>query len=222
MTRLLPFCSVLVSLTGCGPKPFYEWKDEPYVRPVYEQGEEAALEEMSSSLSNNRDVGCRALAVMGEQAFKRGDRMTAHRIAEILMNHYASEENPQVRSTVVAVCLRDTGRDDPEVEEFLRKCIRSDDELVAAAYTMAANHVSGAFEEISSAFASASDYELKYELLGALWLLGDGRAVEIYHRNIADVDRDWPEEIHHMPKKMYIKTLRSRMETLAIPVPNTK
>lgn len=55
---------------------------------------------------------------------------------------------------------------------------------------------------------------MKYELLGALWLLGDGRAVPLYVKTLAEADLLWPRKIHHMKKKTYLQNLKARLETL--------
>ena len=203
-----------VLLGGCRRRWFYEWRDEPYIRPVYEMGEKEALDRVRSISADDRDIGCRALAVYAGEALREGRLEKVREYASLFMDVYEREESPQVRSSIAGICLREAGPGDGRVYRFLKQRLRRLQEPAAAAYSLASLKAPGAFEEISLAFASSVDFELKYELLGALWLLGDARARRLYKETLAEIDTVWPEEIHHLPKPVYKRTLLSRLERL--------
>lgn len=150
LLRFLPLLS-LFAAGGCGM--LYEWRDEPYLRPVYAGGESAARAKMGSSAAKDRDMGCRVLSVIAREARRRGDEARARRLARELMRHYEGEADPQVRSILVAVGLRNAGRGDAEVYRFLKEKLRRGQTPVAAAYTLAALRTPGAFTAIRDAFA---------------------------------------------------------------------
>jgi len=210
-----------LALSGCGRRMLYEWRDEPYMRPVYAAGEAAARERMRSRFADDRDIGCRVLSVIGREAARSGDAAKAREIAGALIARCEHEPNASVRSTILAVCLRNVGKGDERVHEFLKNRIAFGAESASAAYALAALGRKGAFETIAARYRAAGGhelgYELRYELLGALWLLGDPRGVEILEAALADMEgplTSWPERIHHMRREDCATALRSRLETL--------
>lgn len=203
-----------LATAGCKRRAFYEWRDEPYIRPVYRGGERAALRRMKSRWPDDREIGCRALAVMAREARAKGQEEKARRYARTLMDHYATETSADTRSVLLALCLREAGRGDKVVGAFLASKVNSGEHPASAAYALAALKPPGAFESISAAFERAADFETRYELLGALWLLGDRRAVPIYEKTLAEIDSAWPARVHHMKKGDYKKALAGRLETL--------
>ncbi len=215
-TRRALLVAVLAALTlaGCKRRAFYEWRDEPYLRPVYAEGEKAALRRMKSRWADEREIGCRALAVMAREARAGGDEKTARRHARALMDHYATETSAETRAVLLALCLREAGRGDKVASAFLASKLNSDQHPASAAYALAALRPPGAFETISAALERSKSFEVRYELLGALWLLGDPRAVAIYEKTLAEIDSRWPARVHHMKKRDYRKALAGRLETL--------
>ncbi|MHC5058249.1 MAG: hypothetical protein ACYTKD_26635 [Planctomycetota bacterium] len=208
-----------LSLAGaaCNRRAFYEWRDEPYLRPVYAGGEGAARERMASRFADERDIGCRTLSVIGREAARAGDAAKAREVARVLMAHCEHEPNPMVRSVVLAVCLRNVGAGNEDVHEFLKGRIAFGGESASAAYALAALGAPGAFESIAARYRAVGDHGLKYELLGALWLLGDARGVAVLEEALAEMERSWtswPKRIHHMRREMCVAALRSRLETL--------
>ena len=202
---------------GCGRRMLYEWRDEPYLRPVYAAGALAARERMGSRFADERDIGCRVLSVIGREAARAGDTEKAREIARILIQHCEHEASPAVRSVIIALCLRNVGAENVQVHEFLRARLAFGGESASAAYTLAALQVPGAFEAIVARYRVVGDYGLKYELLGALWLLGDARGVGVLEEALADIELSWtpwPKKIHHMPREKCAAALRSRVETL--------
>jgi len=202
---------------GCGRRIFYEWRDEPYLRPVLAQGEAAARRRMGSVFADDRDIGCRVLSVIAREARRSGDETRARELAGELMEHYAGEPNPNVRSMLLAVCLRNAGRGDGRVADFLKVRLTRGEATASAAYALAALRAPGSFEAIAEALWEAGYCALEYELLGALWLLGDGRAIPLYEEALAEIDAEpssWPERIHSQRRDVYRKAMRSRLETL--------
>ena len=206
---------------GCGRRMLYEWRDEPYMRPVYAAGEAAARERIGSRFADDRDIGCRVLSVIGREAARSGDAAKAREIASVLIAHCEHERSPAVRSTILAVCLRNVGEGDARVHEYLNTKIAFGGESASAAYALAALRAPGAFEAMAARYCVVGDhelgYELSYELLGALWLLGDARGVPILEAALADMEgplTSWPERIHHMRREDCATALRSRLETL--------
>ena len=65
---LLLACLAALAAAGCKRHWLYEWRDEPYIRPVFAKGEKAALARMRSMWVDDRDMGCRALSVMAREA----------------------------------------------------------------------------------------------------------------------------------------------------------
>jgi hypothetical protein len=202
---------------GCGRRAFYEWRDEPYLRPVYAAGEGVARARMASRFADERDIGCRTLSVFGREAARAGDTAKARELARVLIMHCEHEPNPMVRSVILAVCLRNVGAENEEVHEFLKGRVAFGGESASAAYALAALGAPGAFESIAARYRAVGDYGLKYELLGALWLLGDARAVGVLEEALAEMERSWtswPKRIHHMRREMCVAALRSRLVTL--------
>jgi hypothetical protein len=199
-------------LAGCS---FYEWRDEPYIRPLVATGLDGAVAELRSGSSDDRSVACRALGQLGRTARERGDGREAARIAGLLMEHFAHEPSHEVRSVIVALALRDVGRDDPAVTAFLFRQLAGDDVPVAAGYTLAALRPDGTFEALYAA-VQQSPFERRYELLLALWLLGDARAAPVFETELDRLDSDWPDVIHHMPKAQYRAVLEGRARSPAV------
>jgi len=205
--------------SGCGWRSLYHWRDEPYLRPVYAGGEEAAHARMQSRGVADRDIGCRVLSVIGREALRTGDQETARRTARDLMAHYQTEPSLIVRASIMSLCLRNVGTGDEDVAKFLKERIARIDMVASASYTLAVLRPAGAFEAIKGAYDTARDtgnFEHRYELLLALWLLGDARAVPLFESSIAEVEKEWPARIHNMKKKTYARTLASRLETLRV------
>ena len=214
--RALLLCLALAG-AGCGRRAFYEWRDEPYLRPVYAAGETAARERMGSVFADDRDIGCRTLSVIGREAARAGNTSKAREVASVLMSHCEHETSPMVRSVLLAVCLRNVGAGNEDVHAFLKERVAFGNESASAAYALAALGCPGAFEAIVARCRAVGDYGLKYELLGALWLLGDARGVGVLEKALVEMEglwSLWPAKIHHMPRKMCIAALRSRLETL--------
>lgn len=212
-----PALAFLLAVAGCGRRALYEWRDEPYLRPVYAAGEAAAREAMASRFADDRDIGCRVLSVIGREARRDGDEAKAREVARVLMLHCERETNPVVRSVVLAVCLRNVGAGDEAVHAFLKDRAALGGEPASAAYALAALRAPGAFEAIAGRYRVARGAGTRYELLGALWLLGDARAVGLLEEAAADMERprsSWPERIHHMRRGDCAKALRSRLATL--------
>jgi len=210
-----------LALGGCGRRMLYEWRDEPYMRPVYASGEAAARERMGSRFADDRDIGCRVLSVIGREAARAGNIAKAREMAGALIAHCEHEPNASVRSTILAVCLRNVGEGDERVHEYLKKKAAFGAESASAAYALAALGGRGAFEAIAGRYRAVGDHELRhelrYELLGALWLLGDARGVDILETALADMEgplTSWPRRIHHMRREDCAAALRSRLETL--------
>lgn len=212
-TRLLPAALLLsLHLTGCGM--LYEWKDEPYIRPVYLAGEAAAREKAASGSARERDMGYRALAVLAEEARRAGREGEARRLAGLLMECYDRESDPEAQSSLAAVCLRDAGRGDERVCAFLAERLRRGLTPVSCAETLAALRAPGALRDIAAAYDATADYEIKYELLNALWLLGDSAARPYFAKATGEDRAAWPDKIHHMDKTVYMKNLESRLASL--------
>lgn len=205
---------VMAGGLGCKRRLWYEWRDEPYLRKVYRGGERKALARMRSFWHDDREIGARALAVIAREARAAGDEETARRLARQLMDHYRREDNYETRGIIVALCLREAGEGDSEVCGFLKSRLNSGEHPVAAAYSLATLRPTGAFEAISAAYEKTRDHEIRYELLGALWLLGDARAIPLLERALAEIDAGWPSRVHHMKKPLYRKALAGRLETL--------
>ena len=218
---------------GCGRRALYEWRDEPYLRPVYASGEGAARARMASRFADERDIGCRVLSVIGREAARAGDEEKAREAARVLMKHCEYESNPVVRSVILGLCLRNVGAGNAEVTDFLKGRVAFGGESASAAYALAALDSPGAFESIAARYRHAhqgrpnlrrnltygavGDYGLRYELLGALWLLGDARGVGVLEEALAEMRRpwtSWPEKIHHMRRAECARALSSRLETL--------
>jgi len=215
------FLVAALALVGCGRRMLYEWRDEPYMRPVCAAGEAAARERMGSRFADDRDIGCRVLSVIGREAAKSGDAAKAREIAKALIAHCEHERSPAVRSTILAVCLRNVGEGDERVHEYLKKKTAFGGESASAAYALAALGGEGAFEAIAARYRAVGEhelgFELRYELLGALWLLGDPRGMAIMEAALADMEgplTSWPERIHHMRREDCAAALGSRLDTL--------
>ncbi len=211
-------CALLLLLlggvSGCKHRCWYEWRDEPYIRKVHRGGERRALARMRSFWADDRDIGARALGVIAREARSAGQESRARRLAAELIRHYQREDKSGVRGTILALCLRDAGEGDPMVHAFIKSRLHSGEHPAAAAYTLASLRPEGAFEAIHDAYVKASDYELRYELLGALWLLGDARAVPVLAGALAEVDAEWPARVHHMKKLLYRRALAGRLQSL--------
>ena len=212
---LLLFAAALpAGAAGCKRHCWYEWRDEPYIRPVFLRGERAALARMRSLWIDDREIGCRALGTLAREARLRGEEDVARRMARALMDHFEAESNPETRSLILAVCLREAGREDAEVHAFLKSRLNSGEHPAAAAISLAALRPEGAFEALSSALRRARDPGLRYELLGALWLLGDRRALPLLERALQDVDAEWPERVHGVTRAECRRALAGRLQTL--------
>jgi hypothetical protein len=212
--RLLLVAALLAGTAGCKRRCWYEWRDEPYVRPVFLKGERAALARMGSGWADDREIGCRALGVLAREARRRGDEAAARRMARKLMEHFETESNPETRSIILVLCLREAGREDAEVHAFLKSRLNSGEHPVAAAYSLASLRPDGAFEALSSALTRARDCGLRYELLGALWLLGDRRALPLLEGALEEIDAEWPERVRGTPRAECRRALAGRIETL--------
>lgn len=218
---VLAAAAALVALVagGCKRHWFYEWRDEPYVRPVFRKGEAAALAWMDSVWVDDREIGVRALGVHAREARARGDEATARRLARRLMDHYETESCPETRGLILALCLREAGEGDAEVHAFLVAKLAAGEHPAAAAQSLAALRPPGAFEAIDAALRRCASFETRYELLEALWLLGDARAVPVLERVLAEFDSTWPERIHRQPRAECRKALAGRLETLRVACP---
>jgi hypothetical protein len=205
---------LLLAGAGCKHRCWYEWRDEPYVRKVFNRGEARALARMRSVWADDREIGARALAVIAREARAAGDEARARRLARELMDLYEREDNAETRSIILALCLREAGEGDPRVAAFIKSRLNSKEHAVAAAYALASLRPEGSFEVISGAYLRATDFGRRYGLLDALWLLGDRRALPIFERALERIDSEWPERIHHMKKPHYRKALAGRLETL--------
>lgn len=202
--------ATMLSTSACR---MYEWRDEPCIRPVVAEGVAAAIDDLTSFWDDDRTIACRALGQLAIAALDRGDAAEARRIAQLLMDHFERESCHQVRSVILALVLRDIGRNNDDVKSFLLARLAADELPVAAAYTLAVLRPPGAFEAMHAAVLR-SEPERRYELLQAMWLLGDPRAVPVFREQLRDMDRDWPDHIHHMDKSQYRKVLLGRAQTL--------
>lgn len=191
----------------------YEWRDEPNIRPVVAEGRDAAVEDLSSTWDDDRTIACRALGQLAATALERGDVGESRHIANILMAHFEHEASHQVRSVILALALRDIGQDNDTVKTFLLARLAADQLPAAAAYTLAVLRPPGTFEAIHAAVLR-SEPERRYELLQAMWLLGDPRAVPVFRDQLRTIDRDWPSHIHNMDKHQYRKVLLARQQSL--------
>ena len=200
----------LLLAAGCGPALWYEWRDEPYVRPVYRRGASYCLRLLESRFASRREIAARALSVIARERRRAGDDEGARRLARRLMEFYRRQEDERTRAAVAALCLKNCGPD-PALEAFLKERIKRRETPTSAAMTLAAWRTPGAFEVISSLLAD--DHETRYEALMALWLLGDARGVRAFEKALSEID-SWPERIHHMPKAVYRKNLEERLLTL--------
>lgn len=218
--RHLVFATCLLMLfafcAGCERRIFYEWRDEPYINPVYKQGEAEAKRRMGSCYPNERTIGLRALSVIGREALLAGDNKKALEITELFIAAYMKEPSPQVRSVILAVCMRNVCAGNRMAELFLIRQLRGG-ERASAAWTLAAMKSSWAFVHIKDAYIREHDWGMKYEMLGSLWLLGDERGVEILQTALGQMQQPnspWPDKIHNMEKSMCVAALRSRIVTL--------
>ena len=191
----------------------YEWRDEPNIRPVVAEGRDAAVEDLKSTWDDDRTIACRALGQLAAAALDRGDATEARRIAQTLMAHFERETSHQVRSVILALALRDIGQENDAVKSFLLARLAADELPVAAAYSLAVLRPPGTFEAIHAAVLR-SEPERRYELLQAMWLLGDPRAVPVFRDQLRAIERDWPSHIHNMDKHQYRKVLLGRLQTL--------
>jgi len=191
----------------------YEWRDEPNIRPVVAEGTEAAIDDLESVWEDDRTIACRALGQLAVAALDRGDVKEARRIAQLLMDHFESETSHQVRSVIVALALRDVGQNNDDVKSFILARLAADELPAAAAYTLAVLRPPGTFEAMYEA-VRRSEPERRYELLQAMWLLGDPRAVAVFRDQLRNLDRDWPAHIHNMDKHQFRKVLLARAQTL--------
>jgi hypothetical protein len=213
---LLPALLALAGASGCKRHCWYEWRDEPYVRKVHRRGERKALQQMRSFWIDDREIGARALAVIAREAREAGDETTARRLAHELMDHYRRERDFETRGVILALCLREAGEGDPQVQAFLKSRLNSGEHPAAAAYSLASLRPPGAFEAIAAAYRRARSHGLRYELLGALWLLGDRRAIPLIEGALAELDREWPERVHGMRKALYRRALAGRLRSLRL------
>jgi len=191
----------------------YEWRDEPCIRPVVADGSAAAIEDLRSGGQDDRTIACRALGQLAAEAIGRGDADEARRIAKILMDHFAKETSHQVRSVILALALRDIGHANEDVKAFVLARLAADELPVAAAYTLAVLRPPGTFEAIHRAVLR-HEPEQRYELLQALWLLGDPRANAVFAGQLQQIDQTWPDQIHHMDKAQYRQVLLARAKSL--------
>ncbi|MBN1808383.1 MAG: hypothetical protein JW909_04900 [Planctomycetes bacterium] len=205
--------AAILLCSGCSRRIWYEWKDEPYMQPVYAGGTAEATRYASSPYASDRDIGLRVLSVMAKEARESGDEKEARRIANLIMERYWVETSEHVRSTIVAVCMRNAGRGDAAAEAFLKNRLAAGEEAVSAAYALAALKAPGSGPAIQEAFSRTRDYGRKYEFLEALWLLGGPPARQAYDEALSRI-ANWPRKIHHMPKSVYRKTMESRRRTL--------
>lgn len=208
--RVVLLVATVLLVSSCR---MYEWRDEPCIRPVVAEGVEAAIADLASYWDDDRTIACRALGQLAIAALDRGDPVESRRIAQVLMDHFRTETSHQVRSVILALALRDIGHNNDDIKAFVLARLAADELPVAAAYTLAVLRPPGSFEAIDAA-VKRSEPERRYELLQAMWLLGDPRAGPVFRRQLAKLDREWPDYIHNMDKAQYTKVLRARARTL--------
>ena len=83
----------------------------------------------------------------------RYSRDKAHRIAELLMDHFQTETSHQARSVILALALREIGQDNDDVKAFVLARLAADELPAAAAYTLAVLQQTGTFEANHAAAA---------------------------------------------------------------------
>lgn len=206
--RVTAFAMLLAS--GCR---MYEWRDEPCIRPVVAAGVDSAIADLRSNWDDDRTIACRALGQLAAEAQARGDSKEAHRIAEVLMDHFQTETSHQARSVILALALREIGQDNDDVKAFVLARLAADELPAAAAYTLAVLQPTGTFEALHAAVLR-HEPEQRYELLLAMWLLGDARGIAVFDDQLAKLDRDWPDHIHNMAKDQYRSVLLARAQSL--------
>jgi hypothetical protein len=197
----------------------YEWHDERCFRKVLKRGEQRAREHLDAVRASRRLIGCRTLAIIAREQRIENNAGHAADLARELIAHHARESRPRVRAAIVGVCLRNAGVGVDEATQLLTSELTSGEFPVAAAYTLASLRPAGAFQAISMAYAAApaDAYPLRYELLGALWLLGDVRAIPVIEAALAEMTAPasrWDERIYRMERARYAKALASRLARL--------
>ena len=129
------------------------------------------------------------------------------------MDHFQTETSHQARSVILALALREIGQDNDDVKAFVLARLAADELPAAAAYTLAVLQQTGTFEANHAAALRHAPAQ-RYELLLAMWLLGDARGIAVFDDQLAKLDRDWPDHIHNMAKDQYRSVLLARAQSL--------
>ena len=192
----------------------YEWRDEPYIRPVYQGGEATSCAKLASRFARDRVMGARALGLLARDCRQRGEAREANRLARILVDHLKHERDRVVRTAILALALRNAGATTAAVKEALHQHLATSEHAVSAAHTLCALRVEGSWEAVKQAYALTPALTVRYELTEALWLLGDMRAKGLFKELIAQLRASPIRQIHHMPKEVCLTNLQSRLVTL--------
>ena len=229
---LLPVWIAVVACAGCYIAPTYELFDDWWLRTPVGDGEDPAVARECIAGRNHmrRVIGCRSLGIIAEKRRRDGDDTGASRIARELEMHFLGEGQERVRQAIAGICLRDAGRGDWRTTAFLTERLREGPPgpVAAVAWTLASRDMGGRYEDVASAYGTAramGDAELCHELLGAMWLLGDPRALGLMCRALDEMRRAergdpacealWPAKMHKVLRSWYLSALDSRIDRLS-------
>jgi hypothetical protein len=226
------FCAVAGS--GCAFPWTYEGHDDWWLRPLLKDMDDAAPARhyIAEGDALRKLVGCRALALIAAHKRRRGDVAEARAMTQELVACFnQAGDAVRLKRSIVGICVRDAGRGDPAATQFLRTVLSDPQDKryrAGAAWTLAARDMGGTFADIKPAYDEAlvdGDSSLAYELLGAMWLLGDAQALQVIDQAISEMEAAengdshlaarWPGSMHRVTREWYMNALRSRRDRLS-------
>jgi hypothetical protein len=169
--------ALLAAGAGCERHPLYQYANEPYeIRRA--AGDDGQLERRIGSMyRDERQTALRLYARRAREAYRKNALLEASHALNRILERFARENDPAVRSWIVAVCIPDAGIANDRVRNFLRACIAEGDCAEDAVFALAALWPGGAYETLS-ALLLHPDRELRYRAALALSCTTDPRAPE--------------------------------------------
>jgi hypothetical protein len=215
MKRFLPivFLFALIFAQGCTKNPMIDYGDEVYLKEYEKVSLDDAYKLLKSRYTDERIIALRIISLKVAALNEISDFISVKKAVGIIIAHYATENDREVRSFLVGVTLRECGLNSGKVKDFLSYRIAEGDEAREAIYTYASLFPEK-YKGLFSQLWLHPDFSIKYH--SAIMFISVAE-------NKDDVDRlksalkkenwsKWPEVISGMPFAQCRNNLNSRIK----------
>jgi hypothetical protein len=207
----------LIFAQGCTKNHMIDYGDEAYLKEYEGLSLEDAYKLLKSRYTDERIIALRIISLKVAALNEIADFISARKAVGIIIDHYASENDREVRSFLVEVTLRECGLNSGAVKDFLSYRIAEGDEAREAIYTYASLFPEK-YRELFFQLWLHPDFSIKYHsaimFISVIENKGD---IERFKSLLKKEDwGKWPEMISGMPLAQCKKNLSSRIKATEI------